>query len=91
MLDEFYRTTNRGPIARAPCHGRGETGRKLMGKRKSSPRLSTTSTDVDESILSALGMFIHKHEIIIRFVKEETFYEQLVFNNKGQIWYDRQE
>ncbi|MFX3637875.1 MAG: hypothetical protein ACE3L7_04425 [Candidatus Pristimantibacillus sp.] len=40
----------------------------LMGKRKSSPRLSTTSSDVDEFILSALWVIIHIAPKKMRFV-----------------------
>lgn len=40
--------------------GEEKPDEELMGKRKPSPRLSTTSTDVDDIILSALGTIIHE-------------------------------
>ena len=38
--------------------GEEKPDEELMGKRKSSPRLSTTSCDADNFILSVLRMFI---------------------------------
>lgn len=38
--------------------GEEKPDEELMGKRKSSPRLSTASSDADELILSAFKMFI---------------------------------
>ena len=50
--------------------GEEKPDEELMGKRKSSPRLSTTSSDVDESILSALGPIIHVRNKMNFFMKK---------------------
>jgi hypothetical protein len=39
--------------------GEEKPDEELMGKRKSSPRLSTASSDADDFILSALWAIIH--------------------------------
>ena len=42
--------------------GEEKPDEELMGKRKSSPRLSTASRDADDLILSGFGSFIHDCE-----------------------------
>ncbi|WP_147275018.1 hypothetical protein [Paenibacillus prosopidis] len=76
--------------------GEEKPDEELMGKRKSSPRLSTASRDADDFILSALRANIH-------FKDEKYFYHIMVmsetstrllrfcFINKGIVWYDKRE
>lgn len=54
-----FNTKNRTPLSGRPFMGEEKPDEDLMGKRKSSPRLSTTSSDADEFILSALWVIIH--------------------------------
>lgn len=47
------------PFRGALFMGEEKPDEELMGKRKSSPRLSTASCDADDSILSGFGRIIH--------------------------------
>ena len=48
-----------GPSFESPIMGEEKPDEELMGKRKSSPRLSTTFDDVDNLRIARLSRFIH--------------------------------
>lgn len=67
--------------------GEEKPDEELMGKRKSSPRLSTASSDADDFILSGLWAIIHftpKKYCGPRSSPSGTFIIQ------GKVWYYRQ-
>ncbi|GLX71199.1 single-stranded DNA-binding protein [Paenibacillus glycanilyticus] len=67
--------------------GEEKPDEELMGKRKSSPRLSTASSDADDLILSALWAIIH-------FTPKKYYAAPCngahAFIIQGKVWYDRQ-